>query len=112
MGVLKELKRVLLNGKKENSASSQKKGSVIARVVSFLIPKDNPRIVFKVPLGRPIGKVYYTVESELDPVTFKKKKDATTFSKLLLVSNLELKSDIVRREITDNGYEVTYGDRK
>lgn len=85
---------------------------MIAKVVSWLKPRENPRIVFKLPLGRPIGKVYYTVESSLDPITFSKKKDAVAFKKLLLISNLELKSDIVRREITDNGYEVTYGDRK
>lgn len=68
--------------------------------------------MFKIPLGRPIGRVYYTVHSELDPMTFSKKKDAVAFSKLLSVSNLELKSDIVRREITDEGYEVTHGSRK
>ena len=85
---------------------------MIAKVVSWLKPKENHRIILKIPLGRPIGKVYYTVESELDPLTFNKKKDAVAFKKLLLVSNRELKSDIVRREITDNGYEVTYGDRK
>lgn len=56
--------------------------------------------------------MYYTVQSPLDPVTFTKKKDATAFSKLLLASTAEVKSDIVRREVTDNGYEVTYGDRK
>lgn len=84
---------------------------MIARVVSYLKPKNKPRFVFKVPLGKPIGKVYYTVQSEIDPVTFKRKKDAVAFCKLLSLSTLELKGDIVRREIVDN-YEVTYGDRK
>lgn len=84
----------------------------ISNLLKKLLPKDNPRIVFKIPLGRPIGKVYYTVESELDPLTFTKKKDALALKRLLLVSNRELKSDIVRREITDNGYIVTHGDRK
>lgn len=109
---LRERIKGLRSGKKENSANTPRRESVIARVVSFLTPTSKPRIVFKLPLNKPIGKVYYTVESELDPVTFKKKKDALTFKKLLSISNLELKSDIVRREITDNGYEVTYGDRK
>lgn len=85
---------------------------MIARVVSYLKPKNKPKIIFKIPLGKPIGRVYYTVQSPLDPVTFTKKKDATAFSKLLLASTAEIKSDIVRREVTDNGYEVTYGDRK
>lgn len=84
----------------------------ISNLLSKLLPKENRRIVFKTPLGRPIGKVYYTVESELDPLTFTKKKDALALKRLLLISNRELKSDIVRREITDKGYIVTHGDRK
>lgn len=70
--------------------------------------------MLKIPLGKPIGKVYYTVESELDPVTFVHKRDAKQFQDLLFRSvNIQgIKSDIVRREVTDKGYEVTYGDSK
>lgn len=111
MAESKEQKRGSQNGKMANLASTLKIEGVIARVVSYLKPKNKPRFVFKVPLGKPIGKVYYTVQSEIDPVTFKRKKDAVAFCKLLSLSTLELKGDIVRREIVDN-YEVTYGDRK
>lgn len=109
--VLKEQQKDLQSGKKANLVSTPSREGVIARVVSYLKPKSKPRFVFKVPLGKPIGKVYYTVQSSFDPVTFTKKKDATAFSKLLLMSTAEVKSDIVRREILDK-YEVTYGDRK
>ena len=115
MGVLKEVERVLLNGKRENSASTHKKGSVISRVGSFLSSLGggkSPRIIVKIPLNRPIGKVFYTVESDKDPVTFNKRKDAEQFKKLLAVSVAGIKSDIVRREVTEEGYEPTYGDRK
>lgn len=105
---LRKLRRGLQPGKKKNSSLLSKLVNEIVRVGSL---KKN-KIVLKIPLGKPIGKVYYSVESELDPMTFKKKKEALAFQKLLLVSTSELKSDIVRREVTDKGYEVTYGDRK
>ena len=108
--VKQEQQKDLQSGKKANLASTPKREGVIAKVVSYLKPKNKPRFIFKVPLGKPIGKVYYTVQSELDPITFNKKKDATAFCKLLLASTSELKGDIVRREIV-NGYEVTYGDK-
>lgn len=111
MAESKEQKKGSQNGKMANLAGTLKIGGVIARVVSYLKPKNSKKIVFKIPLNKPIGKVYYTVHSEVDPVTFKRKKDAVAFCKLLSLSTLELKGDIVRREIVDN-YEVTYGDRK
>lgn len=52
------------------------------------------------------------MQSDLDPVTFLKRKDAEHFKKLLAVSVAGIKSDIVRREVTDEGYEPTYGDGK
>ena len=112
MAESKEQQKDLQSGKKENLAGTPRIGGVIAKVVSYLKPKNKPRFIFKVPLGKPIGKVYYSVQSSFDPVTFTKKKDAVAFSKLLLISAAEVKSDIVRREITDTGYEVTYGERK
>lgn len=109
--VKQEQQKDLQSGKKANLASTPKREGVIAKVVSYLKPKNKPRFIFKVPLGKPIGKVYYSVHSSLDTVTFTKKKDAVAFSKLLLISTAEVKSDIVRREILDK-YEVTYGDRR
>lgn len=91
--------------------SLQKAESVITRVVSYL--RNKPRVQyekFKTPRNKPIGKIHYTVQSPIEPVTFKKKKDAVAFKKLLAVSLNNLKSDIVRREVTDEGFEPTYGE--
>lgn len=60
----------------------------------------------KFPKGTRIGKVTYTVESEFDPITFNKRKDAEAFKKLLAMSTVGYKSDIIRREVTDEGYMV------
>lgn len=68
--------------------------------------------ILRIPKGQPLGKVYYTVQSELNPVSFRRRAHAELFKKLLAVSVNPLKSDIVRREITDDGYIPTYGDRK
>lgn len=106
--VSREQKKVSPNGKKENSASSPAKGNVIARAVSFLKRKPKAQYIVKIPKGRPIGKVIYTVQSPLEPVTFNKKKEAVAFSKLLESSLAGHKSDIVRREITNDHYCVTY----
>lgn len=105
-----ELKKVLLSGKKESLVSMQKSESVIARVVSYL--RNKPRVEYekyKTPRNKPIGKVIYTVQSTIDPISFKKKKDAVAFKKLLQDSNNSIKGDIVRREVTDEGFEPTYG---
>lgn len=67
-----------------------------------------PRYVIRIPLNRPIGKVFYTVQSTVEPVTFNKRKDAEAFKKLLAVSTAGIKGDIVRREVTEDGYEPTY----
>lgn len=64
--------------------------------------------MLKVPKSKPIGDVFWTVQSPIEPVTFTKKKDATAFAKLLHTSTNSLKSDIVRREVTKEGYEPTY----
>jgi hypothetical protein len=108
MGVLERLEKVLLSGKKVNSASTPKKESVISRVVSYLRVDLTPKYIIKIPLNRPIGKVFYTVQSTIEPVTFNKKKDAEAFKKLLAVSTGEIKADIIRREVTKEGYEPTY----
>lgn len=84
------------------------------RVVSFLKGEESKavRYVLRIPKNFPIGNVFYTVESSIEPVTFTKRKDAEAFKKLLAQSTLIIKSDIVRREVTDEGYIPTYGDRK
>lgn len=57
-------------------------------------------------MNKPIGKVLYTVESAYEPVHFTKRKDAKQYQELLARSTAEVKADIVRREVTDEGYEV------
>lgn len=52
----------------------------------------------------------YTVESDLDPVTFSKRKDADVMKDTLKRAVVPIKSDIVRRETTKEGYIPTYGD--
>lgn len=114
MVVLGKQKRVSLNGNQANSANMPNKESVIAKVVSLL--RKQPRIqhVLKIPLNKPIGRVMYTVESTIEPVTFYKRKDAECFKRLLnKAATHEHKADIIRREITDEGYIPTYpGERK
>lgn len=93
--------------------SLQKVESVIARVVSYL--RNKPRVEYgkyKTPRNKPIGKPTYTVQSTIEPITFKKRRDAVAFKKLLQDSTNSIKGDIVRREVTDEGFEPTYGDRK
>lgn len=63
-------------------------------------------------MNKPIGKTMYTVQSAIEPVTFNKRKDAEYFKKLLIQSTGIEKADIIRREVTDDGYDVTYEDRK
>ena len=72
------------------------------------------RYVLKIPKTHPIGNVFYTVESTIEPVTFYKRKDAECFKKLLnSAATQNYKADIIRREVTDEGYIPTYpGDRK
>lgn len=100
-------------GSQKNSASLLKPEGVIARVAFFLRHKRRrARFVIRVPKLYPIGKVFYTVESPIEPITFTNKKEAKGLQRLLRRSTLQLKSDIVRREVTDDGYEPTYGDTK
>lgn len=108
MAVKQGLLRGLQRGTKVVSASLLKLVSVIREVGS----SPRPRYILRLPLNKPIGKVYYTVQSTIEPLTFNKRKDAEVFKLLLSTSTSQLKSDIIRREITEEGYEPTYGDRK
>ena len=112
---LEKQKKGSANGKKVNSASLPKRESVIAKVASFLKrERTQVRYIIKIPLNRPIGKVFYTVESTIEPVTFYKRKDAECFKQLLNnAATNHYNADIIRREVTDDGFIPTYpGERK
>lgn len=106
MGAKLEQVKASPSGKKTNSKGSQLLANVIAVVGSYLKGKRPVRYVVSVPKGRAFGKAFYAVEPEhaIVSMTFTKKKDAEAFQKLLKVSTREMQSDIVRREITDDGY--------
>lgn len=50
------------------------------------------------------------MQSPLGPITFNRYRDAVDFRILLDASLNGIKGDIVRREITKEGYHPTYGD--
>jgi hypothetical protein len=85
---------------------------VMRKVGSFLRRRPNPRYVLKIPRGVTIGNEFWTVQSELNPVTFTQEKQAKSFARLLSKSTNRLRSVIVRREVTDEGYHPTYGDNE
>ena len=78
----------------------------MTRVVGLLRKSKSHRIVLKVPVKWGSNKVFYTVQSNLDPVTFTKRKDAEAYRKLIKLSTGEYKGDIIRREVTEEGYEL------
>lgn len=80
-------------------------------VASYLKKKPQIHHVLKVPKTHPLGPVVYSVESELDPITFNKRKDAEAFKRLIATSVHVHKGVIVRREITHEGYIPTYGEK-
>lgn len=102
-------KKGLLNGKMANLASTLK--NVLVTAGEGFYQKNKPRYILTIPKNKPIGKRYYTVNSHLDPVTFAKRKDAEAFKKLLANSINPVKGDIVRREITEEGYIPLYGEQ-
>lgn len=82
----------------------------MARVGSFL-KKERKRHILRIPKSKPIGNVFWTVTSNIEPVTFTRKKDADCFKDLLNNKSVHNhNADIVRREVTDEGYIPTYGD--
>lgn len=82
-----------------------------AREVGFDMRRIKP-IVFRgkakdfTPIQIQEPGITYIVQSSLNPVAFKRKKDAKEFQRLLLVSTSKMKSVIVRREITKEGFEL------
>lgn len=111
---LKEQIKGSVSGSQVNSVSTPRKGNVIARVASYLKRQPKVHYIIKIPKTHPIGKVMYTVESTIEPVTFYKRKDAELFKRLLnKTATQDYKADIIRREVTDEGYIPIYpGDRK
>lgn len=104
MAVKPEQKKVSRSGKTVSSVSSPRKGNVIARVVSYLRGEPAIRYRLLIPKGRSVGKVLYAVEFGIVTTTFTSRRDALTFKQLLLLSVESYQSDIVRREISDEGF--------
>ncbi|MCA9333850.1 hypothetical protein KC963_02280 [Candidatus Saccharibacteria bacterium] len=106
MGVNQGVKKASQNGKKASLVSLHRLVDVIARGGSYLKTKKPARYIVSVPNGRSFGKAFYSVEAQeaITTLTFIKKKDAEAFKKLIKSSTSELSSDIVRHEITDEGY--------
>lgn len=53
----------------------------------------------------------WTVQSNIEPVTFYKKKDAKCFQDMLnSKATAHYNADIIRREITEEGFIPTHGD--
>ncbi len=96
-------------GKKKNSKTSFARESVIAKVASFL-KKDRRQVryILKVSKDKPVGNVFYTVSSSIDPITFTNEKHAEQLKRLLRKSIHPIEADIIRREVMDDGYELTY----
>lgn len=94
-------KRASQHGSQTNLSRSQKtaRGTRGVALFKIVIPKRGGE-----PPLKGFGNVTYQVQSEIEPVTFKKRKDAVAFQKLLLASEHKYQSDIVRREITKDGY--------
>lgn len=68
---------------------------------------NRKKLVERLPITKPLPivvKSRYTVHSQLDPVTFAKKKDAETFRRLLKLSVHAYESNVVRTDMTDTGY--------
>lgn len=91
-------------GRRRNSKLTWLRDNVTRVADLFRTPK--PDYILKVPKNVRLGKVTYTVQSTLEPVTFNKRKDAVAFQKLLSKSANRIESDIVRREITEEGYHL------
>ena len=100
MAVSKKAKKVLQRGKKESLVGLLKRGREIVRDASSRNKKQ-----YKLPTSKlKVGKVTHAVEFGLVTITFPTKRDALAFQKLLSRSVEKYPSDIVRREITDEGF--------
>lgn len=104
MAESRKRKKGLLSGRRVSLVGLRKKGSVIAKVGSYLKREKPITYVLRVPHGKPVGKVTWAVDFGLVSVNFRTKRKAEEFQKLLSHSVEEYPSDIVRREITQEGY--------
>lgn len=100
----KKQRKGLLSGRRVSLVGLRKPGSVIAKVGSYLKREKPVAYILRVPKGKPVGNVTYAVDFGLVSVNFRTKKKAEEFQRLLSHSIEEYESDIVRREITQEGY--------
>lgn len=79
-------------------------GYVMEKVASY----RKTRVVVKPPKVSNVAAPIYKVTAELPQYSlyFGKRKDAECYKKMLAKSGSQIKSDIVRQEITDDGYHV------
>lgn len=75
---------------------------MITKVGSFL--KHKPQIRYKIKMPtKPIGKVSWMVTMEgCKPITYATRKDAKALVDLVAVAGL--KADIIRHEVTEDGF--------
>ena len=106
-------KKDLPSGERASLKSLLKSALVTVEAAFFLRRHPRVRPIIKIPKNKPIGKVYWTVESTIEPVTFSKKKHAEAFKKLVnREATVNYQAAIIRREITDRGFIPTYGEEK
>lgn len=113
MEAFKKVTKAMQRGIEASYNGLLKAANVIVEDVSSL--KKPIKYDVKIPIGKPLGKrVYkvYTVQSTIEPITFKKRKDAEAFKQLLLLSVNHIESDIVILETTEEGFIPTYGEGK
>lgn len=96
--------KVLGAGKKVSSKATQLKDRAIAKVGSS--PKETTLRV-ETPKGRAFGRVLYRVKAVADTKTFTKLKDAREYRRLLKASTASVESEIIRTEVTEEGYTVS-----
>lgn len=103
-----ESKKASLPGRVRSLVTILKSGLGMLGVGSS---RKKPRYVLRVKKNRPIGKVFYAVKSNIEPVTFYRKKDAKHFVELLnSKATADYNAVIIRREVTNEGFIPTYGD--
>ena len=105
MAVSSKQQKDSVSGKKENSASTPKKGSVIQRVASYLKISDSPRVQLK-PTNKKLGYVMYRVDWQGFNALFTRLADARHFKRLLKKSAPVVEPVIIRTDTTEDGYIV------
>lgn len=102
-------KKDLLRGKMASLVSTLRRELVTAKV--GFSRRNQPTYTVRMKKGKPLGKVLWTVQSRIEPVSFHRKKDALAFAELLNdKATVGYNADIIRREIEDNGFILTHGE--